>query len=204
MIGLLGPLLVSAALAGPGSEAAPDPILAPPAPPTSWEDRAWLRGRRISTSGLFLGWAGIGLTAGGATLAISGRETGPVSNRDLLASSVIVGGGLASLGMGLQVLGTARQRRATPLELRPPRTRDVLAGCLAGASLVSSSLLAWRLLDDGPDGLWIAFTAPIAVGGAIGATGLHTISLVQADGLARDAGIRATIGPGFVLVEGRF
>jgi len=164
----------------------------------------WKRGRRVGLTGLFLGWAGVGLAAGGTTLAISGRAEGPLTDRQVLVVTGVTGAGLASLGVGLQITGSRMQQSAVFDPARRARGLRAVAAGLGVVGIGASAVTAWSLLDDDASGPTLLIAAPLAVVGVLGATGLHTIALIDADTQLEEAQLEVLVTPTGVGIRGRF
>lgn len=196
-VGLLAAMVLSAsAVAAEPSVLPAPPPLTPPA--ADFDRRAFLRGRRTSVAGLFLGWAGPGLVLSGGVLALTRPPDGPLTGRELIRASTLAGAGLTAVGLGLQLGGSAAQSRALT-QVGAPNQRGWRRVGLAfgGAGLLLSGVVVWRIADDSPDGLWIAVGAPAAGISVLAATGAHTAALLQADAEAEDVapGLRLTVAP---------
>ncbi|MFK7927400.1 MAG: hypothetical protein AB8H79_04380 [Myxococcota bacterium] len=187
---------------------------APPAPPAPADPIDWSEdlqpqrfrlGRRTSVAGLFLGWAGVGLAAGGTALALSGRNTAPLADRDLLLWTVTGGAALGGVGLGIQVAGSHQQRRALGRLPRQPVLRG-LGIAAAATGVAGGAVMVWRLHQDGPDGPWLLIAGPAAGIGAVGALGLHTVALLRADATVEEHRFRARVGlmPNGVRLSGTF
>mgnify|MGYP001445484424 CR=1 FL=1 len=168
------------------------------------EIRRWHRGRKVGISGIFLGMAGVGLAAGGFTLAVGGRGEGPLTERQLLVTTGAVGAGMAGLGVGLQIGGGRMQQSALPPHDRRLKRTRAIAIAAGAVGLAGSAIVAWRLLDDRPDGLWLPVAAPLAVSGVIVTSGLHTLALLDADVQLEEALVRLVLMPNGVGIRGRF
>ena len=211
-VGALSVAPVAHAEPPPGGWSAPPSVVrCQPGVPaqTPIDPCAWRRGRRLSLTGIFLGYAGVGLAASGLTLTVSGRgDQGPLSDRDLFVATTVSGAGLGVLGVSLQLAGSRMQVRATLPEERGGLGLRTLAAGLGVVGIVSAGLVSWRLLEPEPDGLWLPIGGGLAAVGLLGASGLHTVALLEEDERGRRARVwtwaQLQIHPRGVRIVGQF
>ena len=195
-LGLLLTVATPSAAAGDAVGLPAPPPLTPPS--ADFDRRRFRRGRRVSVAGLFLGWAGPGLALSGGVLALTRPPDGPLSGREIIQATTLAGAGLTAAGLGLQLGGSHLQSGALAAVGAPTQRRWRRAGLVfSGAGLVLSGIVAWRIADDAPDGLWITVGAPAAGLTVLAATGAHTAALLQADAEAEDVapGLRLSVAP---------
>lgn len=154
--------------------------LASPPPSPSAPPPAFVHGRRLGVAGLVLGWAGPGLAVGGGMVVLTGASTAPLEARPFLRATALTGVGLGAVGLTLQVTGSRMQGRALLGLERPRQPRGRVAGfVLASGAAVAGGAFAWTIARE--EGAWTLPTGALAGLLTLGATGVHTAVLLDAD-----------------------
>jgi hypothetical protein len=167
----------------------------------------YVRARRVSITGLFLGWAGPALAVGGTVVGLQGDEPPGIEGRRLIQASLVGGVALSSVGLGLQVAGSSWSgARLRHHGLPDARARRRFGAALAVGAGVLGGLTAWRVLEPSPDGLWLPVAGGGALVGTLGTTALFTVVLLDADAEVAQGwpSVRVTVAPGGVRVVGRW
>lgn len=171
----------------PDRRQAVSPYVAPPDPYGTalgtLDERAYLRGRRVMVSGLFLGFAGLGLQASGVFFALVPPQGAPGTAAPWLVDAALFGGsGLLAVGTGLQLAGSAVQGRSLH-EARSPWQREArvvgavgVLGVVVGSSVASLS----QLTPERGRG-WVGAALLSTAGLGLVVTTVHLVSQTQAD-----------------------
>lgn len=146
------------------------------------DERAYLRGRRVMVSGLFLGFAGLGLQASGVFFALVPPPNANGAAPWLVDAALFGGSGLLAVGTGLQLAGSSMQGRSLR-DARSPWQREARAvgavggiGVIAGSSVASLS----QLTPERGRG-WVGAALLGTAGLGLVVTTVHLVSQTQAD-----------------------